>query len=171
MDYQEKFHPYRGFHIGLQNDYDGRTPIDSIAERNSVYIIRFAALFLKAVNGPLSYQYVGSADWGVGRDYNLPFAASLGEHMPYILSCTGMIRNYTWDAETGTIHIWGFDRENETITVELQWNGCAASPEASLIRTAEGEVCAASCLGDNGVLTIRSSNADAPSKIIDIVLR
>lgn len=171
MDYQEKFHPYRGIHIGLQNDYDGRTPIDSIAERNSVYIIRFAALFLKAVNGPLSYQYVGSADWGVGRDYNLPFAASLGEHMPYILSCTGMIRNYTWDVETGTIHIWGFDRENETITVELQWNGCAASPEASLIRTAEGEVCAASCLGDNGVLTIRSSNADAPSKMIDIVLR
>lgn len=171
MDYQEKFHPYRGIHIGLQNDYDGRTPIDSIAERNSVYIIRFAALFLKAVNGPLSYQYVGSADWGVGRDYNLPFAASLGEHMPYILSCTGMIRNYTWDAETGTIHIWGFDRENETITVELQWNGCAASPEASLIRTAEGEVCVASCLGDNGVLTIRSSNADAPSKMIDIVLR
>lgn len=167
MDYQEKINPYRGFHIGLQCDYDGRTPIDIIGERNSVYIIRFAALFLKAVQGPLNYQYVGGRDWGVGRDYYLPFNPDLGEDMPYVRCCTGMVRNITVQTPDH-LSIWCYDVKSSTVTIEIALNGYC-TPEKLKIITSDAELSGESCYDrerDSIVVTIRKD--DAPSKMIEL---
>lgn len=168
MDYQEKINPYRGFHIGLQCDYDGRTPIDSIAERNSIYIIRFAALFLKAVNGPLNYPYAGGKTWGVGRDYYLPFNPDLGAHMPYVRSCTGMIRNLTVSADQKSVTIWAYDTSHPSVTIEIALDGFCA-PEDLTIRTSSAVYHGIDCCEGSDILIFTVTNADAPSKMIELI--
>ena len=171
MDYQEKNFDYKGIHIGLECSYEGREPIDKLGERNSVYIIRFAALFLKAVNSPLNLMYVGGPDWGIGLDYNLPFNPCIGKDMPYILSCTGMVRNLTWDPDNKIIHIWTYDTENDSTTLELVWNSCPFPVENAKIITSDGEWPAAELYqNESDTLTIVSSNTSAPSKMIELLL-
>lgn len=171
MDYQEKIFDYKGIHIGLECSYEGREPIDRTGERNSVYIIRFAALFLKAVKSPLNLMYVGGPDWGMGLDYNLPFDPCLGSKMPYILSCTGMVRNLNWDSDSKTIHIWTYDTENDSTTLEIVWNSCPYILKEARIITSDREYMAADLYQpDSDTLTIVSCNPSAPSKMIELIL-
>jgi hypothetical protein len=170
MDFQEKEHRYKGIHIGLEPSYEGREPIDKLGERNSVYIIRFAALFMKAVKSPLAYQYVGGRDWGLGLDYYLPFDPCLGEDMPYILSCTGMVRNLSYEEEKNAIHIWTYDTEQTQVTLELRWNSKHLDLARTKILTSDGDYPALSVYDpDSDTLVIHASNSLAPSKKIDII--
>jgi hypothetical protein len=169
MDYQEKTNPYRGFHIGLQCDYDARTPIDSIAERNSIYIIRFAALFLKAVQSPLNYPYAGGKTWGVGRDYYLPFQPNLGEKMPYIRSCTGMVRNITVSPDRNRISIWVYDVSHSSATIEIVLDGFC-QPDALSILTSDASYRGTDCYNPKrNSIHVTITNASAPSKMIDLI--
>ncbi len=172
MDYQEKLNPYKGIHIGLECSYDGREPIDKVGERNSVYIIRFAALFLKAVRSPIAYQYVGGPDWGIGLDYNLPFNPCLGDDMPYILSCTGMVRNYSYEPDRKQLHIWTYDTEKSDICLEICWNSSSLPIGRAYVITPEAEFPATEVYDpQRDTVTIFASNKMAPSKKIDIIFR
>lgn len=171
MDYQEKSNPYRGIHIGLECSYEGREPIDKLGERNSVYIIRFAALFLKAVRSPFAYQYVGGPDFGIGLDYYLPFQPCLGDDMPYVLSCTGMVRNLSYEEDRNQIHIWAYDVEKEEITLEIRWNSKHLDIGKATVATPNGQFPAKDFYdAASDTLTITASNGDAPSKKVDIIL-
>ena len=85
MDYQAFNQPYAGFHIGLECDDTGRNPIDQIAEGNHGYIVRFASEFLRSVNSPLAYSYIGGNGWGLGADYHLAFETKHLTNAPYVL--------------------------------------------------------------------------------------
>jgi hypothetical protein len=116
-------------------------------------------------------MYVGGPDWGIGLDYNLPFNPCIGKDMPYILSCTGMVRNLTWDPDNKIIHIWTYDTENDSTTLELVWNSCPFPVENAKIITSDGEWPAAELYqNESDTLTIVSSNTSAPSKMIELLL-
>lgn len=171
MDYQEKINDYRGIHIGLECSYEGREPVDRMGERNSVYIIRFAALFLKAVRSPLAYQYVGGPGWGLGLDYYLPFTPCLGKDMPYVLSCTGMLRNLSYEKEKEQIHIWTYDTEKADVTIEVKWNSSHLDVKKARVVTPAGEFPAEQFYcPKTDILTIPMKNTAAPSKKADILL-
>ena len=121
MDYQEREKPYAGFHIGLECNTNGREPLNKLAERNSCYIVRFASMFLKSVSSPMCYRYVGGEGWGFGIDYNLPFIPDFGPAAPYVMSCTSMVRNITWETERQVLEVLVYDKKAKQGILEVKW--------------------------------------------------
>lgn len=121
MDYQAMDQPNPAFYIGLESNATGKEPINKLAEANMGYIIRFASLFLKSMNSPLAYRYVGGEGWGIGLDYNLPFNPDFGKGAPFVLSASTMVRDINWDPEKRIMAISLYDRMNRDGSLEIQW--------------------------------------------------
>lgn len=170
MDYQETKNEYQGFHIGLQSDYDGKTPIDVVAEGKSVYIIRFASLFLKSVRSPISYQYVGGKDWGVGRDYQLPFTVDKGIRLPYIICSTAMVRNISWYESLRSLRIWGYDTEHKDAHFEIDCHDCAYPIESAVVKLGDHQTIPAKDVYDPsaGIMKVTVTE-ELPSKVVEII--
>jgi hypothetical protein len=171
MDYQETEKQYGGFHIGLECDYNGRDPIDRVAERNSCYIVRFASLFIKTVNSPIAYQYVGGSGWGLGRDYNLAFNPDMGEGIPYVLCSSAMIRDVEWNNSDKTMRIFAYDRKSEHASIEIKWNSKMYPIENTFVEMNDMEI-AAKQLYDvqNDIINVVCSS-DAPSKVVRVIYK
>lgn len=121
MDYQAVEQPNPAFYIGLESNATGKEPLDKLAEENMGYIIRFASLFLKSMNSPLAYRYVGGEGWGIGLDYNLPFNPDFGKEAPFVLSASTMVRDINWDSEKRIMAITLYDRMNRDGSLDIQW--------------------------------------------------
>lgn len=121
MDYQAVDKPYPGFHIGLDCDATGRRPVDKFAEGNSGYIVRFASLFLKTVNSPIAYRYVGGEGWGLGADYNLAFNPDFGARAPYVLSASTTVRDISWNLEKKVLTVFLYDTSRRQGSLEVKW--------------------------------------------------
>ena len=138
MDYQAFNRPYAGFHIGLECDFTGRNPIDKVAEGNSGYIVRFASEFLKSVNSPLAYRYVGGEGWGLGADYHLAFDPALGQGAPYVLCASTMVRNLVWDSKKKELSILLYDTEHAQGEVEICFDPALYDPERITVKINDG---------------------------------
>ena len=112
-------------------------------------------------------MYVGKSDWGIGLDYNLPLIL-VYKNMPYI-PCMGMC-NLTWDPDNKIIHIWTYDTENDSTTLELVWNSCPFPVENAKLDYCGEWPAAELYQNESDTLTIVSSNTSAPSKMIELLL-
>lgn len=171
IDYQDFNMPYAGFHIGLECDSTGREPIDKFAEGNNGYIVRFASEFLKSVNNPMAYRYVGGEGWGLGADYNLAFDPDFGENAPYILCASTMVRDAFWDREKAFMRIFLYDQNKRSGYLEIKWRPDIYPVSCTCVRV-DGKTINASEVYDQADQVIHISyRHDEPSKVVEIFCR